>query len=217
MKNKIKNELKSMIIKVSKEILKKGLTVGTWGNISLIDRSYDLIYITPSGMDYNRIVENDIVVLNFEGKVVDSNRKQSVETPMHLAVYKARPDVNSVIHYHPIHSTVLAITNTEIPGISEDFVQIIGDKVICSKYALPGTQELASNVVVGLGNRNAVLLPNHGALCVGKDIDDAFRVCTVLEKTAKIFIMVKNIGSYSLISDKDIKIMQDAIKSYGQK
>lgn len=217
MENKIKYELKSSIIKVSLDVFERGLTVGTWGNISVIDRSCNLIYITPSGMDYGKITENDIVVLDLEEKIVEGARKPSVETPMHVAVYKARQDVNSVIHYHPVYSTVLSITNTEIPGISEDFVQIVGDKVICSKYALPSTRELALNVVKGLGKRNAVLMPNHGALCTGKDIEDAFKVCTVLEKTAKIFILSKIVGTYNLISDEDIKIMQAAIKNYGQK
>ena len=89
---------------------------------------------------------------------------------MHISVYNAREDVNAVVHSHPLYSSVLGCNGMELPGMSEDFVQIVADKIICSEYALPGTPELARNVVKALGDRNAVLLPNHGTLCAGEDM-----------------------------------------------
>jgi L-fuculose-phosphate aldolase len=106
----------------------------------------------------------------------------------------------------------------ELPGISEDFVQIVGDKIICSEYALPGTMELAHNAVKGLGNYNAVLLPNHGTLNVGPNMPMALTICHVVEKTAHIYIMAKSIGTPNLISPEHIKIMQDFARNvYGQR
>ena len=106
----------------------------------------------------------------------------------------------------------------ELPGVSEDFVQIVGDKMVCSEYALPGTPELARNVVKGLGSRNGVLLPNHGTLVVGPDMPMALIICRIVEKTAHIYIMAKSIGTPNLISLEDTKIMQDyARNEYGQK
>jgi L-fuculose-phosphate aldolase len=112
----------------------------------------------------------------------------------------------------------LGVNGRELPAISEDFVQIVGDKIICSNYALPGTMELARNVVRGLGERNAVLLPNHGTLCVGKDMQSALMVCHVVEKTAQIYIMAKSIGAPRLLPAEDIKLMQDFMRNkYGQR
>jgi L-fuculose-phosphate aldolase len=122
-----------------------------------------------------------------------------------------------VIHTHPIYSSAFAVTRQDIPGISEDFVQIVGDKVINCKYSLPGTPELAKNVVEGLGDRNAVMVPNHGTICVGADIDAALKICHVVEKSAQIYIFAKLIGTPEVISEEDMRAMQEfARNSYGQ-
>jgi len=218
MKLKISENYKKIIVETGKELYKQNLTIGTWGNISALDPETGLIYIKPSAMDYNEINLEDIIVVNREGEVIEGVRKPSIETPMHLAVYNNREDVGAVVHYHSIYSSVLAVTGLSLPGICEDFVQIVGDKVICSKYALPGSKELAINAVVGLGNRNAVFLTNHGTLCVGKDMKEAMKVSYVVEKTAQIYILSKNVGKCKIISEEDIKVMQDFARNvYGKK
>jgi len=109
------------------------------------------------------------------------------------------------------------VTGQDIPGISEDFVQIVGDKVINCEYSLPGTPELAINVVKGLGDRNAVMVPNHGTVCVGADIPSALKICHVVEKSAQIYIMAKLIGEPQVISEPDMRAMQDFARNhYGQ-
>ena len=218
MKLNISEKYKKIIVETGKELYKQNLTIGTWGNISALDPETGLIYIKPSAMDYNEINLEDIIVVNREGEVIEGVRKPSIETPMHLAVYNNREDVGAVVHYHSIYSSVLAVTGLSLPGICEDFVQIVGDKVICSKYALPGSKELAINAVVGLGNRNAVFLTNHGTLCVGKDMKEAMKVSYVVEKTAQIYILSKNVGKCKIISEEDIKVMQDFARNvYGKK
>jgi len=215
---RIKEELKQIIVDTGRTMLREGLTVGTWGNVSLRDSETGLVYISPSGMDYEIIQVEDIVVLDNKLELVDGFRKPSVEKGMHVAVYNARQDVNAVVHTHPLYSTVLGINGMELPGISEDFVQLVGDKSVCSEYALPGTPELARNATKALGIWNAVLLPNHGALCVGENMKYALTVSHVVEKTAHIYIMAKSIGTPQLISDEHIKIMQDfARNEYGQR
>ncbi len=217
MRLKISEEFKKLIVDTGRELYKQSLTIGTWGNISALDPETNLVYIKPSGMDYHEIKIKDIVVLDKKGEIVEGFRKPSIETSMHLAIYNARDDVGAVIHYHPIYSSVLAITGVSLPGISEDFVQLVGDKVICAKYGLPGSKELAKNAVIGLGERKAVFLLNHGTLCVGRDMKEAMKVCYVVEKTAHIFILSKNVGKCMVISEEDIKIMQDFAKdAYGK-
>jgi len=215
----VKESFKQLVVETGRTMIRQHLTVGTWGNCSARDPETGLIYITPSGMDYETIQPEDIVVLTDRLEIVDGFRVPSVEREMHVAAYNSRPDVNAVIHTHPLYSTVLGVNRMELPGISEDFVQIVGDKAICSEYALPGTSELAANASKALGpERNAVLLPNHGALCVGTDMKHALTVVTVTEKAAHIYIMARSIGEPRSISMTHIREMQDFARNrYGQR
>jgi len=205
-KLKISEDFKRLIVDTGRELYKQKLTIGTWGNISVLDPETDLVYIKPSGMDYNEINLEDVIVVDKKGKTIE-----------HLSIYNVRRDVGAIVHYHPIYSSVLAVTGVSLPGICEDFVQIVGEKVLCAKYALPGSDELAKNAVASLRNRNAVFLLNHGTLCVGKNMKEAMKVCYVVEKTAHIYILSKNIGKCRIITEEDIKVMQDFAKnSYGK-
>lgn len=216
---KIKEELKELVVVGGLTMIKQRLTVGTWGNISIRDHETGLIYISPSGVEYEDICTRDIVVLNEQLEVVDGTAVPSIEKAMHAAVYKARADVGAVIHTHPVYSSVLGVNHMELPGISEDFVQIVGEKIVCSEYALPGTPELAENVIRALGSeRNAVLLPNHGTLCTGRDLREVLKVSYVVEKTAQVYIMALSIGSPKLIAEEDIREMRYFARNmYGQK
>jgi L-fuculose-phosphate aldolase len=215
--SKISRELKKAIVDAGMNMFEQGLTVGTWGNISTRDPETGLIYIKPSGMPYPDIKEEDIVVMNSDFEVVEGHRKPSIEFNFHIAVMNARKDVNVVIHTHPIYSSVFGVLCEDLPGISEDFVQIIGDKIINCEYALPGTPELAENVVKGLGDRNAVMIPNHGTVVVGADFPSTMKNIFVVEKTAQIYYMARAIGTPKLISEEDILAMQNFAKNhYGQ-
>lgn len=214
MKLKILEKFKKLIVDTGRELYKQNLTIGTWGNISVLDPETDLIYIKPSGMDYNEINLEDVIVIDKKGKTIEGFRKPSIEMPMHLSIYNARKDVRAIVHYHPIYSSVLAVTGFSLPGICEDFVQIVGEKVLCAKYALPGSEELAEKAVASLGDRKAVFLLNHGTLCVGEDMKEAMKVCYVVEKTAHIYILSKSVGKCRIIPGEDIKAMQNFAKNY---
>ncbi len=217
MKAKISEAYQKLIIDTGRELCQQNLTIGTWGNISALDPDTDLIYIKPSGMEYNKIETRDIVVLDKQGKMVEGFRKPSMETLMHLAIYKARDDVRAIIHYHPIYSSALAVTGVSLPAISEDFVQLVGDKVVCAAYALPGSEELAKNTLSALGKRKAVFLLNHGTLAVGRDMKEALKVCEVVEKTAHIYILSKKVGKCRIIPEEEIRKIQDLAKNYPEK
>lgn len=214
---RINQKYKQMVVDGGNKMVELGLTVGTWGNISIRDTETGLIYIKPSGMPYEAITAEDVVVMNSEMEIVEGTRKPSIEFALHISIMNARKDVNAVIHTHPIYSSAFCVTGQEIPGISEDFVQIVGDKVINCDYSLPGTPELARNVVAGLGDRNAVLIPNHGTVCVGADIPAALKICHVVEKSAQIYIYAKLLGTPQVISEEDMRAMQYFAKNhYGQ-
>lgn len=195
----------------------RGMTVGTWGNISIrVDEHHFLV--TPSGMKYATLVVGDMVEMDLEGHVTAGSRKPSIEAGLHRAIFKARADVVAIIHTHPKFSTAFAIARKDIPPASEELVQIIGEGVRCAEYALPGSEELAKHAVAALGERNACLLANHGAICVGPTLERAFIVAEVLEKAAQTIIYAGIIGTPFVLSHEDCVAMQDFVTHrYGQK
>ena len=210
---------KQLIVESGKRMSGSGLTVETWGNISFRDKETGLVYLTPSAMLYDTIVEDDVVVCRLDGTIVEGERKPTIETEMHLSVYRNREDVNAIIHTHPIYSMVYAAQGKDIPLIIDEAAQILGDVCRCADYALPGSAELAENCVKALGERsNSCLIHSHGAVCVSGDMDGAFKTAKVLEVTAQIYYMIEATGGKPAgISDENIKAMQDFAKnSYGQ-
>lgn len=211
---------KKLIIDSGIRMLQGGFTVETWGNISARDPQTGLVYITPSGMDYETCKEDDVIVYNLNGEVVEGHRKSTIETKLHLDIYRNRPEINAVVHTHPIYSLVFACLKKDIPLIIDEAAQCLGDTIKVADYALPGTPELADNCIKALGKQaNACMLQSHGSVCIGESMEGAFKVAKVLELTAQIYQMILTMGQEPvLLSDENIKIMQDFAKyKYGQK
>ena len=210
---------KKLIVESGKRMAGSGLTVETWGNISARDPETQLVYLTPSAMLYDTITQDDVIVCNLDGTVVEGTRKPTIEKDMHLAVYRNRPEVNAIIHTHPLYSMVYATQGKDIPQIIDEAAQVLGDVCHCTEYALPGSPELAENCVKALGTEsNSCLIHSHGAVCVGGDMDGAFKTSTVLEVSAQIYYMIEATGGKPVgISPENIAAMKDFVKnSYGQ-
>lgn len=210
---------KQLIVESGKRMAGSGLTVETWGNISFRDKETGLVYLTPSAMLYDTIVEDDVVVCRLDGTIVEGERKPTIETDVHLSVYRNREDVNAIIHTHPIYSMVYAAQGKDIPLIIDEAAQVLGDVCRCADYALPGSKELAKNCVEALGKKaNTCLIHSHGAVCVSGDMEGAFKTAKVLEVTAQIYYMIEAAGGKPVgISEENIKAMQNFVKnSYGQ-
>jgi L-fuculose-phosphate aldolase len=188
---------KKAVIEAAQEMTKKGLVVSTAGNISLRLKDpggRELLAITPSGRYYDSLKVDDMVVVDFEGKRVEGELKASIETVMHIEVYKARKKVNAVVHAHPAFCSAIAVAGMDIPPLIDEQVIYIGGEIKVAQYALPGTPELAKNAVSALGPRNAVILANHGALSVGRDMREALTFCELAEEMAKIYISALGLG-----------------------
>lgn len=211
-------DLMQLVVDSGIRMLGSGLTVETWGNISIRAPETGIVYLTPSGMPYDTLTIDDIVAMDLDGNIVRGHRKPTIESGMHLAILKARPDVNAVIHTHPIDSQVFALLHRDIPVVIDEAAQILRGDVKCTEYALPGSQELADEAVKALGESGmACLIANHGAVCVGSDIGAAFRVCTVLEMTAKVYYKALTIGEPVPISKEKVDYMIDFVTHhYGQ-
>lgn len=201
-----KAQAQAEIVAAGQRLIATNLVAGSWGNISLLVDD-NTIAITPSGLGYEKQQPEDIVLLDAAGAVKEGRRIPSSESPLHVAIYKACPEARAIIHTHSIYASALAAMRQRVPAIIEDIVQIIGGPVACADYALPGTQELADNVVKVMGGRKAVLMANHGAVCWGKTLEDAFIVAQVLEKAAQIAIICASCGGAVELSQEDATIM----------
>lgn len=211
---------KKEVIKAAREMVKRGLVSGTSGNVSLRlkdSSGRDVLAITPSGRDYNSLSVNDIVVVDFDGQRVEGELKASIETVMHIEVYKARKKVNAIIHSHPVFCSVIAVVGLEIPALIDEQVTYIGGEIKVAQYALPGSPELARNAVLALGPRNAVILANHGALCVGRDLHEALTISELLERTARIYVSALNLGGVKTLPTEVVELEKAFFASiYGE-
>ncbi len=211
---------KAALIRAGKRMLAEGVTIGAWGNISVYDPEQGKIYITPSGMAYDTLREEDIVVLSPDGGRLEGERKPSVETGLHLAVYASRTECRAVLHTHPVYSTAFSVLGEDIPMFLDEAVQRLGDTVRIADYALPGTDALAKNCVAALGQKAmACLLRAHGAVCLGSSLEEAFLVSQVLESTARIGCLIRSMGgTLSPMAPEYVFAMQEFMKtSYGQR
>ena len=211
---------KREVIDAGIRMLSEGITIGTWGNVTVRDPETGYVYLSPSGMPYRTLVEDDIVVVRLDGTRVEGERKPTIETELHLAIFRARPECNAVIHTHPIYSTAFSAMGEDIPLLLDEAAQVLGDTARTTAYALPGSQELADECVKALGDRAmACLLKSHGAVCLGKDLEQAFGNSTVLEATAQIYSVIRSMGGqFQPISPENIAFMQAFVKtSYGQR
>lgn len=210
-------KLKQMVVEYGEKIVKEGLVVATWGNLSAREEDEEIFVITPSGMNYHILEPEDIAAVDFTGKPIGTGRKPSVETPMHAAIYRARPDVKAIIHTHSINASACAAARVEIPCIMEDMASMVGGPVKVAEYAPTGTEQLAGNVLAALGDRNAVLLANHGVVTVGRCLEEAFKLSMMVEKTAEIFIKSRILGQPFSLSGEETCYLKDFYRRcYGQ-
>jgi len=199
----IKQHLKEKVAKAAKIFWEKGLSPGKdAGDLSLKDTETNYIYICPNSSktfkipNWGVIKEEHIVVIDIDGNIVeDSGILPTCEAPMHIQIYKARPEINAIIHSHALWSSAFAITGKNIPLILAEQSHFLGGEVICAKYGKVGSEELAQNVVKALGKgKMAALMSNHGAVCLGQNLEEAFIVSDFLEKGAQTAILGSILG-----------------------
>ncbi len=200
-------DLKQSVVWAGKQMTERRLVAGTWGNISIRNDAGTRILITPSGRPYNELTSADIVVIAKEGTILEGTRPSS-ELPLHLAIYKARPDICAIVHTHSLYATACAVAGASIPPCLEELVQAVGGGVDVAQYALPGTTELAQNAVTALKNKTAALLSNHGAIACGPTLREALLVAELVEKAAQIHTIACQLGEPRRLSDEDVQIMR---------
>lgn len=170
--------MRDEVLAAARDLLALGLTAGTAGNVSarLADGT---VCITTAGQ------KDDTVVLALSGEVVAGERAPSTERALHLAVYRAYPEVRAVVHAHPVHATMFACARRPIPAAVDEFALYVGGDVPIADYAPSGSAALAANAAALLADRGAVLLASHGLVTVGTSPADAVHVALVVERGAQ--------------------------------
>lgn len=203
------------IVEYGKILVNSKLTKGTGGNLSVFNREKGLMAISPSGIDYFKIKPEDVVVLDLKGNKIDGYKEPSSEYDMHRIFYENRKDIDAIIHTHTIYATTIACLNWELPPVHY-MVALAGLNVRCAKYATYGTKELAENAYEAMKDRKAVLLANHGLLAGAKDLANAFNITEEIEYCAELYYRTKSIGEPIILPEKEMKLMLEKFKTYGQ-
>lgn len=183
---------------------------GDNGDVSVRDPETGYVYISASPIEigYKNLGEYhacDMAVVDIEGNRITTWSRPTIEMPMHLAILKARPDINAVVHTHADWSSVFAICGKNIPLVlAEQFAHIGPDEIVCAGYGGAGSQVLAEEIVKAMGRNNAAIMRNHGAVTVGKTIDEAFSRAAFLESIAKKALFAQLLGGMQVVKPEDV-------------
>ena len=193
--------IRETLCRVCSLLYERGYVVGHDGNVSVrVGRRQ--ILITPSGVSKGRLTPDTLVLCDLEGNVLSGSRHPSSEIPMHLLIYRERPDVGAVVHAHPPMSTAFAICRR--PLSERYLIETISGlgQVPVAPFATPSTPEVPESIRPFVADHSAVLLANHGALTWGKDLWEAFDRMEILEQTAKIHAHVHQLGGGTELTEE---------------
>jgi L-fuculose-phosphate aldolase len=207
-------EVRAAVATAALRLLEGGLVRGTSGNVSA--RAGDLVAVTPTGVDYRTLRPADVALVDRDGGQVDGELAPSSELPLHLAVYRARDDVEAVVHTHSTFATTFAVLREEVPAVHY-LLAFAGRRVRVAPYATYGTGALADACVAALGGDGAVLLANHGVVAVGHDLDRAMLVADAVEQVAELCWRARCVGTPVVLADAEMDRVADAFATYGRR
>jgi L-fuculose-phosphate aldolase len=204
-KDMTENDLRQAIIESGRICYERHLLTSNDGNISVrLDKGR--VLITPSGICKGRMDLADLLLVEIDGKVISAREgcKPSSETPMHLEVYKQRPDVNAVLHAHPVFATTLTVSDSPFPvDVLPEVLLTLGE-VPTTRYATPSSHDDAEAIRELIKSHDALLLRQHGSLTVGKDLDTALTALERIEHVAEVFWRAQMLGKVNRIPDADV-------------
>jgi L-ribulose-5-phosphate 4-epimerase len=226
-------ELKEKVFKANLDLVKHNLVIFTWGNVSGIDREKGLVVIKPSGVDYDVMKASDMVVVDLDGNVVEGDLNPSSDTPTHLILYKAFPELGGIVHTHSTYATAWAQAGKDIPNIGTTHADYFHDAIPCTgdmvasqmaEYEKETGMVIVNRIESGGINpvhTPGVLVKNHGPFSWGKDPDQAVYNAVVMEQVAKMafvsFCVNPNTTMNPLLVEKHFSRKHGPNAYYGQK
>jgi len=203
-------QLKEEVFQANLDLPKHGLIKYTWGNVSAVDRERELFVIKPSGVDYETMQASDMVVCDFEGKIVEGQMNSSSDTPTHAVLYKAFPEIGGIVHTHSTWATSWAQAGIDLPAMGTTHADTFYGAVPCARFLTQkeiedGYEAKTGHVIVETFKERGiqpleipgVLLHGHGPFTWGKDADSAVMHAVVLEEVAKMNVITRQLNSYA--------------------
>jgi L-ribulose-5-phosphate 4-epimerase len=210
-------KLKEELVELHLELPKHNLVVWTGGNVSARDPETGLVVIKASGVRYEEMRPEHMVVVDLDGKIAEGNLKPSSDTASHLYIYRHRSDVNGVVHTHSAYATAFAAVNKSIPVVLTAIADEFGGPIPCGEFALIGDEAIGRVVVESIGKSPAVLLKNHGVFTIGKNAKSAVKAAVMTEDNARTVWMALQIGTPDVIPQEDVeKLHYRYTHVYGQ-
>lgn len=225
-------QLKDKVFKANLALVRHGLVIFTWGNVSAIDPESRLVVIKPSGVSYDEMTADDMVVVDLDGNVVEGHLNPSSDTPTHIALYRAWPEIGGIVHTHSTYATAWAQAGKSIPAIGTTHADYFHNEIPCtgdmSEQEVKGAYELETgNVIVrrfediNPVHTPGVLVKNHGPFAWGKDCDEAVHNAVVLEQVAKMaylaYAINPDLTMNPLLVEKHFSRKHGPDAYYGQK
>lgn len=201
------------LLKTTRRMVELDLVRGTSGNISI--RQETTLYITPSGLPYDKMDESSISVIDLRtGEQTGGTHRPSSEVFLHTKIYQTRTDVSAIVHTHSLYATMFAVCRRPIRAIHYIIAQI-GNEIPVAEYATYGTQTLAENVVHALGQNFGVLMANHGVVCVGDTLARALERAVTVEYCAELSWGAQQLGSPVVLDSQEMQRVSTKFQTYG--
>ena len=200
------------VIKYANMLNSENLSALRSGNISI--RHNDGFLITPSGVKYSSLKNEDIVFVSLDGKFEEKKMKPSSEWRFHKDIYINKTEANAIVHAHSPHATAVSAHSKDIPAFHYMVALAGGDDIKCAKYATFGTQELSNNIIDALENRKACLMSNHGQVAFGNNLESAFELAQEIENICHQYINTIKLGIPKILSKKEMELILEKTKNY---
>ena len=209
--------LREELYELHLELPKNQLVKWTGGNISARDLQSGFVVIKPSGVRYEVLRPEHMVIVDLDGNIIAGELKPSSDTASHLYIYRARSDIGGIVHTHSPYATAFAAVGQSIPVVLTAMADEFGGSIPVGGFALIGTEDIGKVVVESIGSTCAVLLKNHGVFTIGVDALAAVKAAVMTEDVAKTVWLAKQIGQPNELSAADIAKLHDRYTHvYGQ-
>ena len=211
------NQLRSEICRLHAELTHYNLVAWTSGNISGRDPDSGLVVIKPSGVPYDKLTPENMVVVNLDGDIIEGPLKPSSDTFAHVYIYRNRPEVNGIVHTHSTFATAWAAAGRPIPAVLTAICDEFGGQIPVGTYAKIGGDEIGQEILRSIGSSPAILMKNHGVFTIGKTPEVAVKAAVMVEDVARTVFYALQLGQLDEIpADEIARAHQRYLEEYGQ-
>lgn len=209
--------LKETVCEQNHELPANGLVVGSGGNVSGRDPETGLVVIKPSGVKFSKLTPDTMVVVDLDGNIIEGKMKPSVDTGIHLYIYRNRDDVFGITHTHSPYATSFAARGERIPAVLTPITHMLGRDIPCSRYATPGEVDTGQAIIEAADGGWAVLVKAHGVFTMGRSAKEATSNAMYLEEAAMTTHLAMTLGKVEELPQEEIDRCYNWFrKNYGQ-